>query len=51
MAGVALQKVPLAARTAWLALRDELKRILRDDLVAIWAYGGTIAVEDPAHVG
>ena len=50
VAGVALEKVPLAARTAWLALRDELNRILRDDLVAIWAYGGTIAVEDPAHV-
>jgi len=49
-AGVALEKVPLAARTAWVALRDELSRILRDDLVAIWAYGGTIAVDDPAHV-
>ena len=51
VAGVALEKVPHNARTAWLALRDELSRILGDDLVAIWAYGGTIAVEDPAHVG
>ena len=50
MAGIALEKVPLAARAAWLALRDELNGILRDDLVAIWAYGGTIAVGDPAHV-
>ena len=49
MAGVALEKVPHAARTAWLALRDELNRILRADLVAMWAYGGTIAVDDPAH--
>lgn len=51
MAGVPLEKVPLSARTAWLALRDELNQILRDDLVAMWAYGGTIAVDDPAHVG
>ena len=51
MAAVALEKLPPAARTAWLALRDELSRILRADLVAMWAYGGTIAVDDPAHVG
>ena len=50
VAGIALEKVPHNAGTAWLALRDELSRILGDDLVAIWAYGGTIAVEDPAHV-
>jgi hypothetical protein len=30
-------------------LRDELQRLLQDDLVAIWAYGGTISVDDPAH--
>lgn len=50
MAGVSLEKLPPSARTAWLALRDELNGILRDDLVAIWAYGGTVAVDDPPHV-
>ena len=46
---VALEDVPIPAQTAWLALRDELQRILGDDLAAMWAYGGTIAVDDPAH--
>jgi Domain of unknown function (DUF4111) len=51
MPGVALDRVPASARSAWLALRDELRSILGDDLVAMWAYGGTIAVEDPPHAG
>ena len=49
MAGVPLNEVPVSARTAWLALRDELLRILPDDFVAMWAHGGTVAVGDPAH--
>jgi hypothetical protein len=48
VAGVPLNEIPASARTAWLALREELQRILRDDLVAMWAHGGTI-VDDPAH--
>jgi len=51
VAGVPLDKVPHSSRAAWLALRDELSQVLRDDLVAIWAYGGTVAGDDPAHVG
>ena len=51
MAEIRLQEVPTSARTAWLTLRDELQHILGDDLVAMWAYGGTIAVDDPAHAG
>lgn len=51
VAGIALDRVPTNARTAWLALRDELRDILRDDFVAMWAYGGTTAVDDPAHAG
>ena len=51
MAGILLDKVSTNARAAWLALRDELKDILRDDLVAMWAYGGMTAVDDPAHAG
>lgn len=49
MAGVPLDAVPISARAAWLALRDRLQHILRDDLVAMWAYGGTVAVDDPVH--
>lgn len=49
MTAVAVEALPITARTAWLTLRNELHRILRDDLVAMWAYGGTIAVDDPAH--
>ena len=51
MAGIALDKVPNSAQTAWLALRDELRHILGKDFVAMWAYGGTMAVDDPPHAG
>jgi hypothetical protein len=51
VAGVLLQDLPIFARTAWLALRDELRHILRDDLVAMWAYGGMLAVDDRARAG
>ncbi|MGZ8475820.1 MAG: aminoglycoside adenylyltransferase domain-containing protein [Candidatus Limnocylindria bacterium] len=44
---VPLEQLPEAARTAWTRLRDELVAVLGDDLVAIWAYGGTVAVEGP----
>ena len=49
VAGIPLDKVPSSARIAWLALRDELRQTLKDDLVAMWAYGGTTAVDDPTH--
>lgn len=49
MAGVPLQDLPVSARAAWVALRDELGRILDGDLVAMWAHGGSVAVDDPAH--
>ena len=51
MTGVPLQDIPETPRAAWRALRDELSRILGEDLVAIWAYGGTTAVEDGPHTG
>jgi len=47
--GIPLLRLPAPARRAWLALRDELLGLLKDDLVAMWAYGGTTAVGDPAH--
>ena len=49
MAVVGLGELPDSARSAWLALRDELRRILGDGLVAMWAHGGTIVVDDPVH--
>jgi hypothetical protein len=51
VAGVPLDRIPTSARTAWLALRSELQRILQDDLVAMWAFGGTVSLDDPAHAG
>ena len=44
---VPIEHLPEAARVAWTRLRDELVAILGDDVVAIWAYGGTVAVEGP----
>ena len=44
---VPLDQLPRAAGTAWLRLGDELEAILGADLVAIWAYGSTTAVEGP----
>ena len=44
---VPVSDLPEPARGAWLRLRDELLALLADDLVAIWAYGGTVAVDGP----
>ena len=44
---VSLQELPEVARNAWIRLRDDLARLLGDDLVAMWAHGGTTAVDDP----
>jgi Domain of unknown function (DUF4111) len=41
------EKIPEPARTAWLRLRDGLRKILGDDLVAMWAHGGTLALSHP----
>lgn len=51
MTGVDLQDLPPAARDAWADLRDRLRSALGDDLVAMWAHGGTTSVADPAHLG
>ncbi len=44
---VPLEQLPEVARGAWTRLRDELVAILGDDLVAIWAYGDTTAIDGP----
>jgi hypothetical protein len=51
MAGVRLEDLGETARTAWLVLRDDLSGLLGDDLVAIWAYGGTTAAGNAHHQG
>lgn len=51
MAGVPLRDLPATAQVAWSDLRDELRSVLGDMLVAMWAHGGTTAVGDPAHAG
>jgi len=51
MAGIPLHELPVTARTAWTDLRRRLRTILGDDLVAMWAHGGTTSAGDPAHAG
>jgi hypothetical protein len=48
---VPLDNLPEVARTAWLRLRDELRQILGDDLIAMWAYGGTTFPDPPRRSG
>jgi hypothetical protein len=48
---IATEDVPAAARTAWARLRDELLAILGEDLVAVWAFGGTAAAPQTAPFG
>jgi hypothetical protein len=49
--GVPLRKIPSSARAAWSDLRDRLRAVLGDELIAIWAHGGTTNIVDPAHAG
>ena len=51
MPGIPLYRLPATPRAAWLRLRDELRRIVGDDLVAVWAEGGLTGVDDPPHQG
>jgi len=44
---VPLEQLPEVPRLAWTRLREELLAILGDDLSAIWAYGGTTAIDGP----
>jgi hypothetical protein len=44
---VASGQIPDPARTAWEQLRDRLEKLLGDDLVAMWAHGGTLASKEP----
>ena len=44
---IPIDQLPDPARSAWVRLRNDLVDRLGDDLVAIWAYGGTTAAEGP----
>ena len=46
-----LDDIAPTARTAWARLRDELRALLADDLVAMWAHGGTTFTDEPRHSG
>ena len=43
--------VPEVARLAWIRLRDELRAILGEDLVALWGHGGMTAPDPSAAHG
>ena len=47
--GVPFPQLPEVARKAWTRLRNKLEALLGDDLVAMWAFGGTTAVEGPTR--
>lgn len=51
MIGVPLRDLPPTAQAAWSDLRDRLRSGLGDELVAVWAHGGTTSIGDPAHGG
>ena len=51
MVGVPLHDLPPTAQAAWGELRDRLRSVLGDDLVAMWAHGGTTSVDDTTHAG
>jgi hypothetical protein len=44
---IPIDAIPESAQIAWLRLRDELRAILSDDLVAMWAHGGMTAGGPP----
>ena len=48
---VSLDDLPAVARNAWLRLRDELIALLGEDLVAMWAHGGTTFADRPSRTG
>lgn len=48
---LSLDEMPRVARIAWVRLRDELHAILGQDLIALWAHGGTTSPDRPRRSG
>ena len=48
---VSLDEIPEVAKIAWVRLRDQLQVILRNDLIALWAHGGTTFPDAPRRPG
>jgi hypothetical protein len=44
-----LDGLPTATRAVWLRLRDELEAALGNELIAIWAYGSSVAPDPPGR--
>jgi hypothetical protein len=51
MGGIPLHAVREPAQTAWSRLRDRVLSVMGDDVVAMWAHGGTTSVDGPARHG
>ena len=48
---VPVADLPTTALLAWIRLRDELRRILGDDLLALWGYGARALPDPPLRLG
>src|SRR5256885_8754760 len=48
---VSLEELPTISAHAWTSFQDESRRILGNDLIALWGYGGTIFPDRPARPG
>lgn len=48
---VPVADLPTTALLAWIRLRDELRVILGDDLIALWGYGARALPDPPLHLG
>jgi len=46
---IGIDQLPSAARRAWEQLSAQLREILGEDLIAIWAYGSVIGADRPAR--
>jgi Aminoglycoside adenylyltransferase, C-terminal domain len=46
-----LDELPNVAAHAWVRFHDEVRRLVGDDLTALWGYGGTVFPERPRRLG
>lgn len=46
-----LDTLPNVAANAWSRFRDEVRRLLGNDLTALWGYGGTVFPDPPRRLG